>query len=114
VAEMLSHAAVYAFPSVYEEIWGLALTEAMACGCACVAFDVAGARAQITQWDNGWLLESRNAKQLADALYWVLAEKQAAAGWGRNARCHVEHDHNLLALGKRWEKTLEEVMNGGV
>ena len=48
VAEGLKKAHIYVFPSVYEETWGLCLNEAMASGCACIASDVAGARAQIT------------------------------------------------------------------
>lgn len=60
---------VFALPSGWDETWGLALNEAMACGRALLASDrVGGARDLITPGRNGWIFESGNAAALEQAL----------------------------------------------
>ena len=103
LAATLGRAAVYAFPSVYQEIWGLTLTEAMACSCAVVASDVAGARAQVEDGVTGLLVPAGDPAALADALRRLLADAALRARLGAAAREHVVAGHNLRALGERWE-----------
>jgi hypothetical protein len=108
LAETLGHAKLYAFPSLYQEIWGLALTEAMASGCACVASDVAGARAQLHQDRRlGILVPPHDAAALRDAMQWLRDNPDEAAAMGQRAREHVAKDHSLDAMARRWEAAIE-------
>lgn len=106
VGEILSTARVYAFPSVYQEIWGLSLTEAMCCGCAVVATDVAGARAQVENGVTGLIVPKRDPDALREAIVYLLDRPDQCELYSFNARTHVLADHGLEAIGERWEKLL--------
>ena len=112
VARELAGAAVYVFPSVYQETWGLALTEAMACGCACVASDVAGARAQIHP-SSGIVVQPNEPGAILCAVETLLEDAKLSAEIGAIARAHVEAEHSLAAIGQRWERLLTQLAPGG-
>lgn len=110
VAEALRRAHVHVFPSIYEETWGLCLSEAMASGCACIASDVAGARAQIhEEWGNGILVPPADPAALRDAIEEVMRRPDKARRMGERAREHAVQDHSLEAMGRRWERVYEAV-----
>lgn len=114
VAEALRRADIYVFPSIYEETFGLALCEAMASGCACIASDVAGARAQIDDGVTGILVPPRDASALRAAIQRLLADDRLRSELGRNAAEHVAADHTLDAMARRFEAVYREVMRGTV
>ena len=111
IARELGKAAVYVFPSVYQETWGLALTEAMACGCACIASDVAGARAQVKDGINGILVPPGDIAALREEIEYLLVHPDQRELFGFNAREHVAQDHSIAAIGERWERLLQEATN---
>lgn len=116
VAEELRKADVYVFPSAYEETWGICLTEGMASGAACIATDTAGAKAQLhpSQKDDariGLLVPKRDARAMREALDYLAAHPGERAAMGARARAHVEADHSLEAMGRRWEAVYETVLS---
>jgi glycosyltransferase involved in cell wall biosynthesis len=111
IAEGLKKAHIYVFPSCYEETWGLCLNEAMASGCACIATDVAGAKAQIQDGITGLIVPKHNATALRWAIRWLMEDTELRESLGRNARAHVEVEHSLDALGKRWESLYAKVLH---
>ena len=112
VRDALQTADVYVFPSTYQETWGLCLTEAMACGCACIASEVAGPRAQIEHGETGLLYQNRNAAMLAEQIGHLLAHPEEARRLGENARQRVEATASLAAMGERWERWFTRVAEG--
>jgi glycosyltransferase involved in cell wall biosynthesis len=112
VAEMLRAADIYVFPSIYEETFGLCLCEAMASGCACIATDVAGARAQIDHNVTGMLVPPRNPDALRDAIDYMLTHPSHKESMAFVARKHVEKSHTLNAMAERWEAVYEKVLHG--
>jgi glycosyltransferase involved in cell wall biosynthesis len=110
VAEALREVDIYVFPSVYEETFGLCLCEAMAAGCACIASDVAGARAQIQDGVTGLLVPPRDAKRLRYYIDMLRDNPGLARSLGEAARAHVEADHSLEAMAARWEAVYESVL----
>jgi glycosyltransferase involved in cell wall biosynthesis len=111
IAEGLKSADIYVFPSVYEETWGLCLNEAMATGCCVIASDVAGARAQVHD-GLGVLVPPRDPGALRDALDWLTRDHETRIEMGLLAREHVEKEHSLEAMGRRWEAVYREVTHG--
>lgn len=107
VAEALRNAVLFAMPSLYQEIWGLALTEAMACGLACVASDVAGCRAQIHD-GLGLPVPPHDAGALREAVLWLRDHPRERETMGQRARAHVVAEHGLEAAGRRWEGVLKQ------
>lgn len=112
VATALQQADVFIFPSCYEETFGLCLCEAMASGCACIASNVAGARAQIDDRVTGLLVPPRDPEALRMAIEYMINNKSHRESMGQVAYAHVQKDHSLEAMGKRWEAVYLEVLNG--
>jgi len=102
VATGLKRADIYIFPSVYEETWGLCLTEAMASGCACITTDNAGGRAQVEDNVTGLIVRKRNPEAIKDAIIRLADDKELRERLGANARAHVLADHTLEAMGRRY------------
>lgn len=112
VAEGLKRAHVFVFPSCYEETFGLCLCEAMASGCACIASDVAGARAQIEHLRTGMLVPPRDPMALREAIEYMMDSDRNREEIGLNAFYHVQEEHSLEAMGQRWVTAYQEVLNG--
>ncbi len=85
VRDELRASHIFVFPSCYEETFGLCLTEAMSCGCACIASDVAGSRAQILPGVTGLLYPPRDPCALADAIHYLVEKPDERESLGRNA-----------------------------
>lgn len=109
VAEMLSRAHIYVFPSCYDETWGLCLTEAMACGCACVATDVAGALDQIEHMESGIIVPAGDGVSLRDAVEMLLSDRELVDSLGANARKRAVEMFNEQRMIADIERLLEDV-----
>jgi alpha-maltose-1-phosphate synthase len=85
VIQLLSHARVFACPSVYEPL-GIVNLEAMACGAAVVASRVGGIPEVVADGETGLLVPPGDAGALADALGELLADPTRAAELGQAGR----------------------------
>jgi starch synthase len=97
VRQVLTHAAVFCCPSVYEPL-GIVNLEAMACETAVVASRVGGIPEVVVDGETGVLVDLDPAdaadfeRRLADALNRVVADPGRAAAMGRAGRARaVEH-----------------------
>jgi len=105
VVQLLSHATVFACPSVYEPL-GIVNLEAMACGTAVVASDVGGIPEVVVDGATGLLVHYDEADPdgfeagLAAALTALLADPDRAAAMGRagRARAVAEFDWDAIAV----------------
>ena len=77
------------------------LLEAMSCGVPCVASDVAGNRAILTDGETGLLFDPRNAGALAEALERVLSQEELARRLGARARARIVEHYDLARLVER-------------
>ena len=111
IALGLKRAHIYVFPSIYQETWGLSLNEAMASGCACIASDVAGARAQMHK-GLGVLVYPGGEAMLREAIGGLLGDAPARRRYGEAARAHVEAEHSLEAMGQRWLAVYRQILGG--
>ena len=110
VVDWLQRATIMVFPSCYQETWGLCLTEAMACGCACIASDVAGPRAQVAHGETGLLFPNGNAKALAEYLTTLWDRPDWAAQMGANARRWAEEHASLERMARDYEALYQRAM----
>lgn len=87
--------------STHWEGMPLALIEAMAAGCACVASDVSGVREVVQHEQTGLLVEHENPEALAGALQRLLAEPALAERLGRAARKYAFANYDR---GRMWQR----------
>ena len=85
IIQLLTHAAVFACPSVYEPL-GIVNLEAMACGTAVVGSRVGGIPEVVDEGVTGLLVPPDDPAALADALNALLRDPARAAAMGRAGR----------------------------
>ena len=95
--EALSRHQVFVLSTHYEGI-GLAVIEAMACGCACIATDVVGVQELIEHGVTGLLVPENDPQALANAVAELLAHPEQAESMGQRARTRAmtAHSHHLM------------------
>ncbi|HEX4381630.1 MAG TPA: glycosyltransferase family 4 protein [Myxococcales bacterium] len=107
VPSWLSRARVFALPSKSEGM-SMALLEAMAHGCACVATDVGGNRA-LLDGGAGSLVPPGDAKAFARELQRLLDDPAAAAKLGEAARARVLAHYSASAMVDAYERLYESL-----
>ena len=85
VIQLLSHATVFACPSLYEPL-GIVNLEAMACGTAVVGSAVGGIPEVVTDGETGLLVPPGDPAALAAALNALVGDASRAAAMGRAGR----------------------------
>jgi starch synthase len=98
VIQLLSHATVFACPSLYEPL-GIVNLEAMACGTAVVGSDVGGIPEVVSDGETGLLVPADDPGALASALNSLLADpdRAGAMGWRGRERAIAEFSWPAIA-----------------
>lgn len=114
VIQLLTHAAVFVCPSVYEPL-GIVNLEAMACGTAVVASRVGGIPEVVEHGETGLLVPLQDDFEagLAAALDSVLADPGAARRMGEAGRRRAVGEFGWDAVARRTVRLYEEVLKAG-
>ena len=77
---------IFCLPSIREETWGLAINEAMVCGCAIIASNKVGSAADLIQSGvNGFVFDAKNQEELKQILDLLKSEKGVLKKFGENS-----------------------------
>ncbi|MCZ2496970.1 glycosyltransferase [Xylophilus sp. Kf1] len=98
--------------STHYEGMPLALCEAMAAGCACIATDVVGAREVIVDGQTGLLVPENDPVALADAIQRLLQDGALAARLGAAARLQAEQSFGADRMLERYRRLFEGLRPG--
>jgi alpha-maltose-1-phosphate synthase len=115
VVQLLSHAAVFACPSVYEPL-GIVNLEAMACGTPVVASAVGGIPEVVRDGVTGLLVDYDEAAPatfeaaLAEALNSVIADPETAGRMGEAGRERAVREFGWDAIARRTVTVYEEIL----
>jgi starch synthase len=117
VIQLLTHAAVFVCPSVYEPL-GIVNLEAMACGTAVVASRVGGIPEVVEDGETGLLVSVEenaedNVARLAHALDLLLADPAAARRMGEAGRERAVREFGWDAVARRTVHLYEEILKPG-
>ncbi len=97
VIQILSHATVFACPSLYEPL-GIVNLEAMACGTAVVGSNVGGIPEVVLDAQTGLLVPPGDHELLAEALSSLLGDPARAAAMGQLGRERVTAEFSWAAV----------------
>ncbi|GAA2300291.1 glycogen synthase [Streptomyces kunmingensis] len=117
VVQLLTHAAVFVCPSVYEPL-GIVNLEAMACGTAVVASGVGGIPEVVADGENGVLVPYAEADPaafeagLARALNEVVGDPGAARRMGEAGRERAATEFGWAAVARRTVGVYDGILNG--
>jgi starch synthase len=114
VVQLLTHAAVFVCPSVYEPL-GIVNLEAMACGTPVVASRVGGIPEVVQDGVTGTLVSVDDGDEafeagLARALDEVLGDPRAARRMGEAGRARAADEFGWDAVARRTVRLYEEIL----
>jgi len=97
VIQLLTHATVFACPSLYEPL-GIVNLEAMACGTAVVGSRVGGIPEVVADGETGLLVPSDDPAALARAINALVTDEPLAAEMGRLGRVRAETEFGWASV----------------
>ena len=106
---VLSQADIFLLPSRYGEGLPVAMLEAMVAGCIPIVSEIASTGAVIREGENGFLVERRNAPELAEKLSFLLSGQNDWKRLRENARKTVAEKFNLKDYIKKLEDIYAEI-----
>jgi alpha-maltose-1-phosphate synthase len=118
VRALLSHAAVFVCPSVYEPL-GIVNLEAMACGTAVVASDVGGIPEVVADGETGLLVHYDETdvdayrRDLAEAITRLLTDPARADAMGAAGRERAQTRFSWSAAAERTVEIYRSILSGG-
>jgi glycosyltransferase involved in cell wall biosynthesis len=116
VPALLAEADIFVLPT-----WGrwrmegcpVALLEAMACGKACIATDVPGARDLLVHHECGMLVPPEDPSALGQALCTLAQEAKLRRSYGQAARRRVEERYTIEREVENHQALYEEILGRG-
>lgn len=99
VRPFLEDCSVFVLPS-YREGMPVSIMEAEAAGRAVIATNVVGCRYTVIDENNGFLIESRNFKALAEKMIWLLENKSVIEKMGFNSRKLAEEKFDSIKINE--------------
>ncbi|MDR0866398.1 MAG: glycosyltransferase family 4 protein [Candidatus Symbiothrix sp.] len=109
VESILLDASLFVLPSLYDG-FGLVLTEAMACGVPCIAFDCeCGPSEIISDNEDGFLVELKNVPLLAGKMELLMMDKRYRKEMGKRAKDNVLK-FDTEKIMKLWQTYFEKLL----
>ncbi len=107
--DLMRQAAIYVQPSFWEAL-GLALQEAMFCGCACIGSQAGGIPELIRGNETGLLFEPGNVERLSHALEQLIRDAGQREKFGRAAVASIrERGMTIEAMARRHLELYESI-----
>jgi starch synthase len=110
VIQLLSHATVFACPSLYEPL-GIVNLEAMACGTAVVASEVGGIPEVVADGVTGLLVPPDDPEALAAALNELIRDPSRARSMGQAGRDRAVAEFSWTTVAQRTAALYAKVVN---
>ncbi len=110
-SELLSVMDVFAHPATFREGFGLAMLEAMVAKVPVVATNIWAINSIIRNHVNGFLVEPKNARELENALKFILENPEAAGTVAKNAYETACQAYSIERFADELETVYKEVVD---
>jgi len=111
LAHLYAEADVHVLPSyqrgAWEELFGIVIIEAMACGTPTIATNCVGPTEIITDGTTGLLIQQRNVDQLASSIDSILEDNKTRKEMGQQAREVAEQRYDIDKVADQWADVLD-------
>jgi len=108
VIKWYQSASVFVLPS-FMEPFGVVLLEALSCETPVIATPVGGVPEVVRDFENGILVPVNNPQKLAEAIQYLLNDKEVRIRMGREGRKWVTRNFSLEVISKRLCNIYEKV-----
>jgi len=109
VAKLLSKSSIFAFPSLKEGL-PISVLEAMACGVPVVGSNISGVNDVVKHDENGFLVQPKTPKALANAILDLLNDENLRERLGQNARRLMVEKYGWDRIINRMEEVYREAI----
>jgi len=113
VIQLLTHATVFAIPSIYEPL-GIVNLEAMACGTAVVGSRTGGIPEVVVDGETGLLVPAGETEPLAEALNTLLRDPDRAEAMGQAGRKRAVSEFGWPAIAAQTADLYAELAHSGL
>ena len=113
VIQLLTHATVFACPSIYEPL-GIVNLEAMACGTAVVGSRTGGIPEVVAEGETGLLVPAGEPEPLAEALNALLRDPDRAEAMGQAGRKRAVSEFGWPAIAAQTADLYAELTHSGL
>jgi alpha-maltose-1-phosphate synthase len=113
VIQLLTHATVFAIPSIYEPL-GIVNLEAMACGTAVVGSRTGGIPEVVVDGETGLLVPAGEPEPLAEALNTLLRDPDRAEAMGQAGRKRAVSEFGWPAIAAQTADLYAELTHSGL
>jgi len=109
IAVHLSKASIFVFPSIKEGM-PFSLLEALSSGLPAIGTNISGVKDLIIHGYNGLLVPSRDSKALAEAISYLLDDKNLRLKMSENARKHILTNFSYQKILPQLERLYAEAI----
>jgi len=110
---LLEESYLVVIPSLWDEPFGLVVTEAMAAGRPVVAYKSGGIPEIVIDGVTGILVPRGDVKALISAVEYLIEHEEIARRMGREGRKRVEKYFSAEQMVRKYYDLLKDVLNGG-
>ncbi|NES07417.1 MAG: glycosyltransferase, partial [Okeania sp. SIO2F4] len=100
---------VFVAPSV-QEVFGLTVMEAIACGTPSIGFNIGGIPDIIDHQSNGYLARPFEIEDLAQGIAWILENPERHKKLSHNGRGKVKQEFTQEVQAQRYSSLFEEIL----
>ncbi|MCM8816109.1 MAG: glycosyltransferase [Candidatus Omnitrophica bacterium] len=110
VAEFYRAADIYISTAEYET-WGLAITEAMACGTPVVAFSAGGIKEQVINGKTGFLIPGNDTSIMAQTIKKLITNEILLKSMSEASSMHVKKNFDIKNTASKYLQLYAKILN---
>ncbi|MEM2661418.1 MAG: glycosyltransferase family 4 protein [Nitrososphaeria archaeon] len=110
LAKIYQSADILVLPTISEELFGIVLIEAMACGLPTIATNTIGPMEIVKNGTTGIVIPKGDIKALKNSIEMLIQDEALRKKMGTNGREEAIKKYDVAVVSKQWMKVIEKVL----